>query len=39
MKIGDEVEVRPGIIEVKPNQEVSCKPIQTRVVSLKADEN
>lgn len=40
LKIGDEVEVRPGIVSKKSDdQAVKCTPILSRIVSLYAEEN
>lgn len=38
LRVGDEVEVRPGII-VKNEEERPCRPIFTKVVSLFAEAN
>jgi len=40
LKIGDQVEIRPGITEKDENTgEISCTPIFTRVISLLSEEN
>lgn len=39
LKIGDEVEVRPGIIVKNEDGKPACRPIFTRVVSLFAESN
>lgn len=40
MRVGDLIEIRPGIIEKNSQtNEVSCTPIYTRVISLKAESN
>lgn len=39
LKIGDEIEVRPGIINKDAEGNVQCTPIFSRIVSLFAEEN
>ena len=40
MKVGDEVEIRPGIVKKDQNTgAISWTPIITSIVSLKADDN
>jgi len=39
LKIGDEIEVRPGIISKDKNGRVKCVPIFSRIVSLFAEHN
>lgn len=39
LKIGDEIEIRPGIVQKGPNNKNECKPIRTFVVSLNAEKN
>lgn len=40
LKLGDEVEVRPGIVSKKgDDQAIKCTPIASRIVSLYAEEN
>lgn len=39
LKVGDDIEVRPGIVEVFSNGTMSCKPIKTRVTSLFTEKN
>lgn len=39
LKVGDDIEVRPGIVEVFPNGKMSCRPIKTKVTSLSAEKN
>lgn len=38
IKVNDEIEIRPGIVERK-NGKVTCKPFVTKIVSLKTEEN
>merc|ERR1719453_539432 len=37
LKVGDEIEIRPGVIHKEG--EVSCRPIRSRIVSLAAEKN
>lgn len=39
LKVGMEVEVRPGIVSKDAKGETTCKPIFTRIVSLFAEQN
>lgn len=39
LKLGDEIEVRPGIVEKGNDGEVVCKPIKSRIVTLFAENN
>jgi len=40
LKIGDEIEIRPGIVEKDKNSnKITCNPIRTFVVSLNAEKN
>jgi len=39
LKIGDEIEVRPGIVTKSSDGKIQCSPIYTRVVSLFAEDN
>ena len=39
LKIGDEVEIRPGIINKTPTGATICTPIRSRVISLFAEKN
>lgn len=39
LKIGDEVEIRPGIIQRDQNGGIKCIPIFSRIVTLKAENN
>ncbi len=39
LKVGDEVEIRPGIITVDSNGGVKCQPIHSRIMSLFAEQN
>ena len=39
LRMGDEVEVRPGIVVKSANDQVKYTPIFSRIVSLKAEEN
>ncbi|EGR34178.1 hypothetical protein IMG5_021310 [Ichthyophthirius multifiliis] len=39
LKIGDEIEIRPGLINKDANNNVKCTPIKSRVVSLLAEKN
>ncbi|KAM0686141.1 eukaryotic translation initiation factor 2 subunit gamma [Conglomerata obtusa] len=38
LKIGDEIEIRPGIVS-RENGRIVCRPFVTRITSLKAEEN
>ena len=39
LKVGDEIEIRPGIVSKDEQGKVKCKPIFSRVVSLFAEHN
>lgn len=39
LKIGDEIEVRPGIVSKDGEGNVKCTPIYSRIISLFAEEN
>ncbi|KAJ2082496.1 eukaryotic translation initiation factor 2 subunit gamma [Coemansia sp. RSA 988] len=39
IKLGDLIEVRPGIVEVGGNSKVRVRPLRSRVVTLNADKN
>ncbi|KNC99980.1 eukaryotic translation initiation factor 2 subunit gamma [Spizellomyces punctatus DAOM BR117] len=39
LKIGDEIEVRPGIVSKDSDGKVRCKPIYSRIVTLLAETN
>lgn len=39
LKVGMEVEIRPGTIIKDSNDNFRCVPIKTRIVSLHAEEN
>lgn len=39
LKLGDEIEIRPGIVSKDDNGKIQCKPIYSRVVSLFAEHN
>ena len=39
LKLGDEVEIRPGIVSKDNQGKIQCKPIYSRVVSLFAEHN
>ena len=39
LKLGDEIEIRPGIVSKDENGNFKCRPIQSRVVSLFAEHN
>ena len=39
LRVGDEVEVRPGIVSKDPSGNVSCRPIFSKIVSLFAENN
>ncbi|CAH6720563.1 eukaryotic translation initiation factor 2 subunit gamma [[Candida] jaroonii] len=38
-KIGDEIEIRPGIVTTDENSKIQCKPIFSKIVSLFAENN
>ena len=39
LKIGDEIEIRPGVLGKDENQNLVCYPILSRITSLKAEDN
>lgn len=39
LKLGDEIEIRPGIINKDEHGKIKCKPIHSRVMSLFAEKN
>ncbi|KAN0012081.1 hypothetical protein ACTFIV_005750 [Dictyostelium citrinum] len=39
LKIGDEIEVRPGVISKELDGKIKCSPIFSRIISLFAEEN
>jgi len=39
LKVGDEIEIRPGIVSKDASQNVVCKPIRSRIISLAAESN
>lgn len=39
LKMGQEVEVRPGIVTKDAEGRAACLPIYSRIVSLKAEDN
>lgn len=39
LKVGDEVEIRPGITHRDQSQKVYCTPIISRIVSLNSENN
>lgn len=39
LKLGDEIEIRPGIVSKDEQGKIKCKPIYSRVVSLFAEHN
>ena len=39
LKVGDDIEIRPGIVESKQDGTISCQPIQTKITSLFAEKN
>ncbi|KAL9648376.1 hypothetical protein ABK040_010539 [Willaertia magna] len=39
LKVGDEIEVRPGIVTKEQDGTIRCKPIYSKIVSLFAEEN
>ncbi|KAL5457442.1 hypothetical protein EMCRGX_G034702 [Ephydatia muelleri] len=39
LKVGQEVEVRPGIVSKTSDGKIQCKPIYSRIVSLFAEQN
>ncbi|EFC43594.1 predicted protein [Naegleria gruberi] len=39
LRIGDEIEVRPGIVTKEKDGTIKCKPITSKIVSLFAEEN
>lgn len=39
LRLGDEIEIRPGIVEKGDNNEVICRPIRSKIVTLFAENN
>ncbi|KAI4263786.1 MAG: hypothetical protein L6R42_001075 [Xanthoria sp. 1 TBL-2021] len=39
LKLGDEIEIRPGVVSKDDQQKIKCRPIFSRVVSLFAEHN
>jgi translation initiation factor 2 subunit 3 len=39
LKVGDEIEIRPGIVSKNANGDVICKPIRSRIMSLATEQN
>lgn len=39
LKLGDEIEIRPGIVSKDESGKIQCRPIRSRVVSLFAEHN
>lgn len=39
MRVGQEIEVRPGIVSKTADGKVQCRPIYSRIVSLFAEQN
>ncbi|CAE8601478.1 unnamed protein product [Polarella glacialis] len=39
LKLGDEIEIRPGIVSKDSSGNVQCKPIRSRIMSLAAEHN
>ncbi len=37
--MGDEIEIRPGVIETSSEGKMTCKPLRTKIVSLFAEQN
>lgn len=39
LKIGDEIEVRPGIVSKDSEGKIKCRPIFSRIITLLAEKN
>ena len=39
LKVGQEIEVRPGLVSKDSNGRVTCQPIRSKIVSLFAEQN
>jgi translation initiation factor 2 subunit 3 len=39
LKVGQEIEVRPGIVSKDAEGKIKCTPISSRIVSLFAEQN
>ena len=39
LKLGDEIEIRPGVVTKDSEGKMTCKPIFSRIVSLFAEQN
>ncbi|KAI8912437.1 elongation factor Tu GTP binding domain-containing protein [Gorgonomyces haynaldii] len=39
LRLGDEIEIRPGVISKDSEGKIQCRPIFSRIISLKAEKN
>ena len=39
LKVGQEIEVRPGLVSKDSEGKLTCKPIRSKIVSLFAEQN
>lgn len=39
LKVGDQIEIRPGELERLPNGSVVCKPILSKIITLNSENN
>merc|ERR1719409_2098096 len=39
LRVGEEIEIRPGIVSKDSNGRAICKPIRSRIMSLAAEQN
>ncbi|KAJ1535126.1 hypothetical protein HK096_003007 [Nowakowskiella sp. JEL0078] len=39
LRVGDEIEVRPGIVTKDSDGKIKCRPIYSRIIGLRAEEN
>ena len=39
LKVGQEIEVRPGLVSKDSEGKMTCKPIRSKIVSLFAEQN
>jgi len=39
LKVGDEIEIRPGIVGKDSSDNITCKPIRSRIMSLATEQN
>lgn len=39
LKVGQEIEVRPGIVSKTQDGKIQCQPIYSRIISLFAEQN